>query len=115
MGQGAKPKRTKWFFKEPKSTPCFASLAVAMGEADVHSVARQPDGTWHFLSAADVERDDDAVAMSSLGFIAETHPEIVPLYGLEPGWIATWVAGEDVWELVEVDDSWEEWGALKRS
>lgn len=101
-----KPKRLKWFFKEPRRTSCYVSFSVAMGEAEVRAVVRHFDGDWHFLSEASVNGTGDSLAVAELGFIADTHPEILPLYGLEPGWAATWDASTNFWEKVEMDESW---------
>lgn len=99
-------KQLKWFFSEPRRTSCYLSFSIAMDNADVHAVLRAADGEWHFLSEADFEGEEDGYAMSSLGFMAEYYPKIVPLYGLDKGWAAVWDASTNFWEIFEPDESW---------
>lgn len=96
--------RSSWFFNEPRRTSCRASSSVVRGEAEVHAVVRHFDGDWHFLSEASANGLGDGLVMTDLGFVVDAHPRTVPLYGMAPGWVATWDPSIYFWELVEMDE-----------
>lgn len=81
-------------------------MSIATEDAPVYAVFRDPTGEWHFLSKEDVNGEEDGYAMSSLGFMVEYHPNVLPLYKLEKGWAAVWDASTNFWEMFEADDSW---------
>ncbi|MET9227780.1 hypothetical protein [Lentzea sp. NPDC003310] len=101
-----KAKRLKWFFSDPKGSSCFTSLSVAVEDAPVHAVLRAESGKWHFLSEADVNGEEEGYAMSTLGFMVEHYPNLVPLYALEKKWAAVWDPSTNFWQVFEAGESW---------
>lgn len=108
-GQPEEPnarKLLKWFFKEPKRTLCYTSWSIGMEDAAVYAVLRGETGEWYFLSEEDVNGEEIGYAMSSLGFMVEHYPNVLPLYNLEKKWAAVWDPSTNFWEMFEPDDSW---------
>lgn len=100
-------KRLKWFFSDPKRTTCYLSWSIAVEDAAVYAVLRAATGEWHFLSEADVNGEEVGYGMSTLGFMVEYHPHVLPLYGLREKWAAVWDSSTNFWEIFEADDSWD--------
>lgn len=69
-----------------RSATAYSTNAVIRGDRPIPLVVHEEDGDWQFLDGGEVDVPD-GVALH-LAHIVDTHPEVLPLASLPPGWAA---------------------------